>query len=106
MFDKAALFAALKPKTSKVTIDGFGELTLRQLSVAEVESVRAKLKDDKESNRFGIGMVVMSVIDDDGVAVFSDADVPELIASGNAAIDILVSQTLTLNGFIKAEAKN
>lgn len=107
MFDKAALFAALKPKTSPIEIDGFGILTIKQLSVAEVESAREKIKGGEKGESFGLTLLVMSVVNDDGVRVLSDDDIPAMKEAGNDAVDKLVAKALELNGFIKAaEQKN
>ena len=50
MFDKAAFLQAIKPKTTDVDVEGFGPVKLKQLSVAEVEAERAKLKEDKNDD--------------------------------------------------------
>jgi hypothetical protein len=105
--NKAALLKALKPKTQSVTIEGFGEVGIAQLTVAEVDSLRATLKKDERDSKFAVRLVLASVVDDDGNRVFEEADLPELEASGSAAVDQLVKQTMQLNGFTpKAEAKN
>jgi hypothetical protein len=106
-FDKNALLAALKPKTKPVQVEGFGPVQARQLSVAEVTAIRAKLKNDDANDAFGLNLVVMSFIDDDGAPIFTDGDMQELESSSNSAMEALVTVALELNGFKKAaEAKN
>jgi hypothetical protein len=106
-FNKSALLAALKPKTERVTIDGFGEVGIAQLTVAEVEALRASLKKDGQDNKFALRLVLASVVDEDGARVFDEADLPALEAAGNAPIESLVNKTLQVNGFTpKADAKN
>jgi hypothetical protein len=105
--DKAALLLALKPKTVSFAIDGFGEIGIVQLSVAEVDSLRAVLKSDDKTDQFGLNMVMLSVVDSDGNRVFADEDMPALKAASNAVMDELVGKTLEVNGFKKvADAKN
>ena len=106
MFDKTAFLQAIKPKTSAVDVEGFGAVTIKQLSVAEVEAVRAKLKKDDDADTFGLRLVTLSVIDESGAAVFTDEDLPSIRAASNEAVEVLVTKVLELNGFRKAEAKN
>ena len=103
-FDKKALLAALKPKTQTISIEGFGDLSIMQLTNRQVETLRADLKKTDAIDEFGLRLVQLSVIDDAGERVFTDADIAELQASSNAAIDLLVTSALQLNGFTKAEA--
>ena len=106
-FDKKALFAALKPKTEHITIDGFGEIGIAQLTVAEVEALRSSIKQDGKDDKFALRLVLASVVDGDGARVFSEADLPDLEAASNEPIEKLVAKTLQVNGFSKApEAKN
>jgi hypothetical protein len=109
MFDKAAFLQAIKPKTTTVEIEGFGTVNIKQLSVAEVEAQRAKLKDDKSEDGkelFGLRLLAASLVDENGVAVLSDDDLAAIRDAGNAPVEKLVSKVLELNGFARAEAKN
>jgi hypothetical protein len=101
-FDKAALLAAMKPKTAQLSIDGFGDVGIMQLSVAEVEELRSVLKKDDKTDQFGLSMVILSVVDSDGNRVFTDDDLPALRSASNAVMDALVGKTLEINGFKKA----
>jgi hypothetical protein len=106
-FDKAALLVALQPKTATLAIDGFGEVGIMQLSVAEVEGLRSALKNDDKTEQFGLNMVVLSVVDDEGSRVFTNDDMQTLLSASNAAMDVLVGKTLEVNGFRKTtDTKN
>jgi hypothetical protein len=106
-FNKAAFLKALAPKVQRLSVEGFGEVGIAQLTVAEVDALRANLKKGEGDSKFALRLVLASVVDDDGNRVFDEADLPQLEASGSAAVDQLVKQTMQLNGFTpKAEAKN
>ena len=105
--DKVALLAALKPKTVNVPVEGFGDITIMQLSVDEADALRANMKTEEEKLKFGLKLVVKSVIDDVGNPVFTNEDLPALNASSNVSLDKIVSAALEANGFKKvADAKN
>lgn len=102
--DKSVLFAALKPRISESGIEGF---FIRQLSVAEVESIRTAMKTDGNSDSFGSRLVISSVVDELGQNVLSVDDMASLQSLSNELMDKLTGKALELNGFIKApEAKN
>ena len=106
-FNKSALLLALKPKTQQIAVEGFGELGMVQLTVDQVEALRAELKKADKVDQFGLRLVQMSVVDDEGNRVFDDADLASLQTSSNSAMDNLVSEALRVNGFRKAaDAKN
>jgi hypothetical protein len=106
-FNKSALLAALKPKTELVDVEGFGKVGIIQLTVGEVEKIRADLKAADNADQFGLHLVLLSVVDDAGARVFDASDLPGLIDAGHAAMDALVAKALQVNGFKKlAEAKN
>jgi hypothetical protein len=104
MFDKAAFLQAIKPKTADVDVEGFGPVKLKQLSVAEVEAERAKLKEDKNDDAFGLHLLAVSLVDEAGAAVLSADDLPAIREASNGVIEMLVLKVLELNGFRKAEA--
>lgn len=106
-FDKAALLAALQPKITPLDIEGFGEVGIMQLSVAEVEGLRSTLKKDDKTDQFGLSMVMLSVVDSDRQRVFTDDDLSALKSASNAVMDVLVGKTLEVNGFKKVtDTKN
>jgi hypothetical protein len=103
-FNKAALLAAIQPKTVLVPIEGFGDVGVVQLTVLQVETLRETLKKEGQSDQFGLRMVQISVVDPDGDRVFDDGDLASLQSSSNSVVDTLVLKTLEVNGFKKAEA--
>ena len=106
-FNKNALFAALKPKIEVVKIEGFGGLAIGQLTVDQIEGLRADLKKTDKVDDFGLRLVQLSVLDDEGNRVFDDSDLAALHTSSNSAMDNLVSEALRVNGFKKAaDSKN
>ncbi len=106
-FNKSGLLTALKPKTQNVAIEGFGDVAIIQLTVDQVEALRADLRKTDKVEEFGLRLVQASVVDEDGNRVFDDADLAALKTSSNAAMDGLVSEALRVNGFRKApDAKN
>lgn len=106
-FNKIALLEALKPKVEQVEVSGFGTVGIVQLTVGGVEAIRTSLKKEDKADQFGLRLVLLSVVDEDGACVFDEADLPGLMASSNAAMDALVAKTLEVNGFKKAvDAKN
>lgn len=117
IFDKAALFAALKPKRVGHEVEGFGKVWFRQLALGEVDAIREEIKKERKDkasedgpDKFGLRLVVMSMVDAQGACVLSDEDIPELEQSGAASIDALVGKALEVNGFTKprddSEKKN
>jgi hypothetical protein len=107
-FDKAALFAALKPKSAEHEVDGFGKVQLRQLSVKEVDAIRAEIKKEQKEKEdgkdtFGLRLVVLSLVDAEGSRVLSMDDLPELEESSITLMDGLVGKALEVNGFRKPE---
>lgn len=103
--DKIALLSALAANVTTVAVDGFGDVRMRQLTVAENDICRAAAKADQAaSSEFGLRLVMYSVIDEAGGQVFSEQDLPALRDAGGAKIDALVSKVLEHNGL--GTAKN
>ena len=102
--NKAALLAALKPKTELLEVEGFGAVGIIQLTVAEVTAVRDGLDKDGQADQFGLRLVLLSVVDAEGARIFDEADLADLQAASNAAMDLLVTKALEVNGFKKAAA--
>lgn len=104
--DKAALLAALAPKRTQFPVDGFGEVSIRQLSVDEVDSIRVAITaDDSKKDDFGLRLVMMAVADESGNRVFDEADLSALRSSSNVEMDALVGKALEFNGFKKADSE-
>ena len=108
--DKAALLAALQPKAQPFEVEGLGTVGVKQLTVGEVEALRASIKTDEadqaaaKSYDFGLGLLVSCVVDEDGAPMFDAGDLPALVASNQAMVDQMVEKALLVNGFKKAEA--
>ena len=101
--DKSALLAALKPKTQNIEVEGFGQVTLKQLTIAEADALRVKLDKDDKSSEFGLSMLGASMIDDEGQRLFSDEELASLRASSGTKIEELVDAVLILNNYKKAQ---
>lgn len=107
--DKTALLAALACATVTATVDGFGTVNIRQVSVAENDAIRARIKaqgDDAATSAFGLELLVASVVNDDGSPVFTTADLPALKQSAGRKIDKLVEAVLDANGYGKGQPGN
>jgi len=113
--NKEALLAVFKPKIIKVPLPGDGgSVLVRALTVAQVDAVRAEIKKEEaaktagveeEKDSFGLRLMLLSVIDEDGKRLFSDADLPALKGSGNGPVEHLILEVMKLNGFHKAPAE-
>lgn len=104
ILDKAAFFAGLKPKAQTVEIEGLGSVRVVELSVAEAESIRDVLKTEEGKGNFGLRVVIRSVRDEDGAALFTDADIDQLRSLQNGKLEKLTDSILKINGFLKDEA--
>jgi len=105
VFDKAALFAAMKPKTKTVTVEGFGEVEIHGMTARIKEQATKDAKDKKVE--LWIYWLICSVFDLAGNRVFDESDVEQLQDSGNAQIEYLMNEVLIVNGIKKeTEEKN
>lgn len=101
-FDKDAFFNALSQTIITAELEGFGQINLRQISVAEADRIRAAAQDHAgqfSPSDFGLRLLAGSVVSSDGDLVFTDDDVKALRASSTAKIDALITRVLELNGF-------
>lgn len=98
-FDKSAFFAAAKPKTVSVSVDGFGLVSIVQLRTDEVIALREKHEAAGKSVQFGLLLVAASVVDDAGMRVFDDSDLEALKRISNAVMEILIGKAFELAGF-------
>ncbi|WP_374491588.1 hypothetical protein [Brachymonas sp.] len=106
----AAILAALATTTTTATIEGYGEVAIRTMTVAERDQV-AKAVDltskDTDQTEFGLQLVVRCVRDADGNAIFTADDLPALRGCASGKVDALVASVLKANGYLKdADAKN
>jgi len=113
--DKLSLLAALAAAPTAVAVEGLGTVNLRQISVAESDTLRRLSKADTDANAdpsaFGLRLVLASLVDDSGNPMLTEADLDALRQSAGAKVDKLVEAVLLINGFTKpapgtAEAKN
>lgn len=106
-FDKKALFAAILPKTKTVTVDGFGEVMLRQLSIQDAEAFSKTVKEGEDAYLTSINLLIWSVVDKNGKRVFSDSDLPALLNMSAGPLRQLATEASILNGYQKApDTKN
>jgi hypothetical protein len=107
VFDKKALFAAIVPKTKTVTVEGFGEVILKELSVPDAEAFSKTVKKEDDAYVSGINLLIWSVVDKNGKRVFSADDLPALLNLAAGPIRQLATAASILNGYQKApDAKN
>jgi len=101
----AQLLAALATTSVTVSVDGYGNVRIRQISVAESDEVAAIARANKEGSpsEFGLNLLVRAVLDEDGVSLFDDTDLPALRACAGAKVDALVGKVLEVNKYKKAE---
>lgn len=100
------LLAALAPAFMPATVEGFGDLQIKQLTVAENDQVRALVKTGAPASEFGLRMLLASVVDVDGNAVFTEEHLPALQSSGGYKVDALIKQVLEANGYKGTPEKN
>jgi len=106
--DKTALLAALACTTRTVPVPGFGDITIRQVTVAENDAIRAGIKADPSAphSSFGLQLLIASVVNEEGARVFSADDLPVLQASAGRKIDLLVAAVLEANGYGEEQLGN
>lgn len=101
--NKTLLLAALAAQVVQQHVEGFGPVSIRQLSVAENDRIRAIVKaqgDDAAPSEFGLRMLMSAVVDaDTGLPVFGEEDLPALRVSAGNKINALIAKVLEVNGF-------
>ena len=115
MIDKDSFFAALKPKAQPFKVKGLGNVQIAQLTVGQVEALRATVasrkptdaSDKPKSYDFGLCLLCACVQNEVGANIFDGADVDQLVACEQSAIEALITQCLSVNNFIASpDAKN
>lgn len=100
MLTRETILAARVP-TAEVTVEAWGgAVTIRALSVAELEQWRAA-QDDPARAKAGEGMamlVALSVIDGENRPLFTEADVAALATQPPVMLRPVVEAILKLNG--------
>lgn len=103
VFDKAALFAAMKPKQKTVTFEGFGDIQLVGMSGRVKEVAATEAQEQKVA--FWVFWLIYGVYDLDGNAIFDKTDVESLLDSGSAQVEYLMNELLIINGITKEEVE-
>jgi hypothetical protein len=108
LIEKMKLSAALKPR--KVTVDGWGDLYVKALTVAEVQENTGQEGDERDKRTLAVGAARV-ICDENGVRVFDPAK-EEDIALLQSQPWVMLSQVITaagdVNGYTekgKLEAK-
>lgn len=105
VFDKATLFAAMKPKEKTVEFEGYGPMKIFGMSARVKEAATTEAKEKKVE--LWVFWLIRSVFDIDGNVIFDENDVDQLLDSGNAQIEYLMNEVLIVNGIKKeADEKN
>ena len=101
------LLAVLAIKAEILDINGFGQVTLRQITAGEAESLRnvKSGNEDEARKEFGYRLLVRSVFDKDGQSIFGDEDIPRLRQSSDAGLQQLIVAVLKLNGYMKDDSQ-
>jgi hypothetical protein len=112
-WNKESLLALFKPKTILHPLPDGGQIALQELTVKEIEDARAaRTAEEKaagaggEVTPFGLRLLVLSLVNEDGTRVLSDSDLPALRKAGNGPIESMIGKVLELNGFVKVPEKN
>ncbi len=93
---REAFLAKLAPQVIQDTVQPFGVINIRQLPVAEVETLREAA--GKDSREFCRRLIVASVLDEFHRQVFTDDDLPALAGGVFGVVDSLVGAVLRANG--------
>lgn len=89
-FDKSAFFAATRLATAIVPVDGFGDITVRELNLRQRSQLRDIEKDDQD---IGMAKVIVLASDD-----FDDDDV-EALANMKSKVRVdLFNKILEISG--------
>lgn len=103
---RAALLAAAATTIVERDLDGLGTVRIKQLSIAEYDDVRARIKTDAPASEFGLALTAYALVDDDGAALFDAADLQPLRNAAGSRIDPLIGAVLEVQGFKKPDVPN
>jgi len=103
-FDKKALFKAIGIGVNKpVTIDGFGTVFVKPLTLKEQEEFEGSLIDDQGNPREGVSvmssLLIKVVVDEHGNHVFDKSDIPTLDASQAGPLKHVFNVAQSMNLF-------
>lgn len=98
--NKESIFNANDIRISTVSVPEWGgELRIKSLSVAERDLLTDKIKNAGDSQaKISIGIVIMTVIDNNGNKVFSDSDYDALANKSAPVIERIALEALRING--------
>jgi hypothetical protein len=101
------LLAALSVKTESVAIEGFGSVSIRQITAGEAETLRSfKVGSEEDARKeFAYRLLARSLFDTEGNSIFSDDDIALLRQSSDAGLQQLIVAVLKLNGYLKDDAR-
>lgn len=111
ILNRDSLLEMFKAKTVTVDIEPGQSVTLRELTVRQIEQAREEQKTaeadkQKPAAPFGLRLLSWSLADAEGNRMLESADIEQLQQSGNQHIEHLVGKVLELNGFLKVPEKN
>ena len=101
---RSALLLAAAVTLIEVDVPEIGTIRIKQLSVAEFDDVRTRVKPGAPSTEFGITLTAYALVDDAGAPLFDINDLQPLRASAGTKIDAIVAAVLEANGFKRASA--
>ena len=104
-FNKAAFVQCLQPAITPLTLDAFGDVWLRQISVDEAAAIRAAAKGATGAE-FGLRLVVATLAQEDGTPMLTLDDLPALRSAADAKMGKLVERVLEVNGYKAATDPN
>jgi hypothetical protein len=97
--DRAGLLAALALRTESVTLP-HGQVMVRTLTAAERINMGAAASNEAgkiDNAKFSALMVINTVVDDAGERIFSDDDLPLVLAGASDVFEALFSKARALN---------
>ena len=85
----------LKPKVEKITIEGFGEAYIRNMTELQRSKRMAQLFDKngkpdfKEQMRMRVYSIVDQLCSEDGKSIFTEGDIKEIMALDSNQLDAI-----------------
>jgi len=93
-----------KPATLTFDVDGFGTVTVKKLSQAEVETLQRKYRDETKALDGLTYIVNRCVVDESGSRVFADADMSALSAVDFDIIKAIAERAMKFSGLDSPKA--
>jgi hypothetical protein len=102
LLDRAALLAALAPRTEDVTLPTGGQVRVRTLSAAEniaISAAAARGSDDKiDPADYSARLIAACVVGDDGQRVLTDDDITALQQGAADTFNVILAVVQRLSG--------